>query len=553
MPGGAPGTLVELLVRSVGVFGGRDALVTADERLTYAELDARVRRYSRSLIALGAGKGSRVGLLMENVPDWLALAFAVTGIGAVLVPLSTFSTAGDLAYQLRHADVSHLVLSERFLKHEFLADLVGIAPELQQSEPGRLYARRLPALRHVVVRGHGDRLPPGATSWPSFLAGADGVPDGLVDELRAEVDAQDECYLMYTSGTTANPKGVLQVHAAVAGNGWQIGERQQLDPEDVVWFYFPLFFSAGCVNVSLGTLSHGATLLLQPVFEPGAALELIEREQATTWHLWPHTLKALRGHPDWERRDHARLHKGTAPYDLLLGVKDPDGCGGVNMYGMTETCTAFTCTTAADPPDIRGRTQGSPLPGCELRIVDPDTGQPLPEGAEGEIRVKGPNVLRRYYKVDPATTFDADGFFPTGDLGVLRDDGRLVFLRRLKDTIKTGGINVSPAEVEEALRRIPGVAEAYAFGIPSVDRGEDVAAAVVPGSPLTDGEILTAARQLLSGPKRPCAVLLVAPGEVPMTGSGKVRVGVLRDRLLEHLSVGSARSAIGAPGGRNGM
>lgn len=547
-----PGTLVELLARSVADFAGRDALVTVDERLTYADLDGLTRRYTRSLVALGVGKGSRVGVLMENVPDWLALDFAVTGLGAVLVPLSTFATPADLAYQLRHADVSHLLMSRRFLKHDYLAGLLLVVPELERAEPGRLYAPGLPALRHVVVRGETDTLPAGATGWKAFVAAADSVPADLVDELRAEVDPEDDCYLLYTSGTTAKPKGVLHRHAAVAGNGWRIGEHQQLEPADVVWFYFPLFFSAGCINVSLGSLSHGAALLLQPVFEPEVALELIEREGATTWHLWPHTLKALMAHPDWERRDHHRLHKGTAPYDLMLGRTSEAGVGGVNMYGMTETCTAFTCTAASDPPEVRSRTQGSPLPGCELRITDPDSGAVLPPGTEGEIRVKGPNVLRRYYKVDPATTFDGDGFFPTGDLGLVRDDGRLVFLRRLKDTIKTGGVNVSPAEVEAALRQIPGVGEAYAFGIPSADRGEDVAAAVVPADPLTEEGLLAAAHQVLAGPKRPRAVLILTADEVPMTGSGKVRVGALRDRLLEQMSTPATDGASRTPGGTHG-
>lgn len=550
-PQAPPRTMVELLDRSVGAYAERDALVTAEERLTYADLDAVIRRYARALVALGVGKGSRVGVLMENHPDWVALDFAVTGIGAVLVPLSTFSTGQDLAYQLRHADVSHLLLSARFVKHDFLADVVRVAPELEQAEPGHLYARRLPALRHVVVReAGGDTLPAGATSWKAFVAAGESVPDSIVDELRAEVDPDDECYLMYTSGTTAHPKGVLHVHSAVAGNGWRIGECQKLEPVDVVWFYFPLFFSAGCVNVALGTLSHGAALLLQPVFDPAAALELIEREGATTWHLWPHTLKALREHPDWERRDHRGLHKGTGPYDLLVEPAAPHVVGGVNMYGMTETCTAFTCTAAADPPDVRSRTQGSPLPGCELRITDPESGAPLPPGEEGEIRVKGPNVMRRYYKLDPATTFDPDGFFPTGDLGMLRPDGRLVYLRRLKDTIKTGGINVSPAEVEAALRKVPGIGHVYAFGIPSEDRGEDVAVAVVLTAPLSEAEVLEAARQALAGPKRPRAVLLLRAEEVPMTGSGKVRVGALRDRLLERSPDGSTNAAMA--GGRNG-
>ena len=249
-------------------------------------------RLSRALAARGVGKGSRVGLLMENGPDWIAFAFAATGLGAVLVPVSTFSKQDDLAYQLRHGDVGQLFLSARFLKNDYLSALRAIAPEIEREAAGGLYAEALPALRRVVVRG-AEELPAGCEAWEAFEAAGEGVPEALLRGMRAEVDPEDECYLLYTSGTTARPKGVVQVHDAVARNGWRIGEYQALDASDVVWFYFPLFFSAGCINVMLGTLSHGAALILQPSFEPGLALELIEREKATTWHLWTHTLKEL--------------------------------------------------------------------------------------------------------------------------------------------------------------------------------------------------------------------------------------------------------------------
>jgi fatty-acyl-CoA synthase len=188
----------------------------------------------------------------------------------------------------------------------------------------------------VVVRG-ADRPPRGCTSFEDFEAGRHAVPAAIPRALRDEVDPEDACYLLYTSGTTARPKGALHVHEAVSLNGWRIGEYQGLVPDDVVWFYYPLFFSAGCINVMLGTLCHGAALILQPAFEPGDAIALIEREQATTWHLWPHTLKELTQHPDWRTRDHSRLHKGTGPFDAMQGGPPEDGLGGVNMYGMTET------------------------------------------------------------------------------------------------------------------------------------------------------------------------------------------------------------------------
>lgn len=536
-----PRTIGELIRRSAERYPDRAAIVTLDQRITYRELVELSDRYARALVALGVGKGTHVGLLMENRPEWLAIAFAATGIGAVLVPISTFSKAGDLEYQLRHADVSHLLMSDRFLGNEYLQDLISIAPELKGAEPGRLFTAALPALRHVVMTGavagdDGD-LPQAARSWASFESGADAIPEAVVAALQAEVVPQDECYLLYTSGTTARPKGALHIHEAVATNGYRIGEHQGITPDDVSWFYFPFFFSAGCCNVSLGSLSHGATLLVQDTFDPGVAIELIDREGATAWHLWPHTLKALMEHPDWQTKDHSKLHKGTGPFELMLGITHEDGMGGVNMYGMTETCTAFSCTRADDPGDVRVMTQGYPFEGCTVKIVDPATGAPVGPDEEGEICVKGINVMVRYYKVDPAETFDEDGFFHTGDLGMVRADGRLCYKQRLKDTIKTGGINVSPGEVEWALRAIEGVGEAYVFAIPSPDRGEEVAAAIVPveGSGLDEKQIYERTKDTLSGYKRPKALLFLKADEVPMTGSGKVQTFVLRQRLLEQL------------------
>lgn len=524
-------TLPQLLDQVVGIHASRTALITQDERWTYEDLARRVDELSRALVAHGIGKGSRVGLLMENTPDWVASAFAVTGLGALLIPISTFSKRDDLAFQLRHADVQHLFLSARFLGNDYLAMLRALAPEVAA---GQGWCEELPALRSVVVLGEED-LPEGFGSWTAFEAGSEDVPQPIVDGLRTEVDAEDECYLLYTSGTTARPKGVVQVHGAIAINGRRIGEYQCLDENDVVWFYYPLFFSAGCINVLLGTLSHGAALILQPFFDPEVAIELIERERATTWHLWPHTLKELTAHPDWSQRDHSLLHKGTGPYDALQGGPPEDGFGGVNMYGMTETCTAFACTRADDPLPVRLTTCGGLMPGNEIAIFDVDSGERVKPGQPGEIRVKGPTVMRGYYKVDPDTVFDEEGFFRTGDLGHLDEEGRLVFSRRIKDTIKTGGINVAPADIESKLAAMPGVAAAHAFPLPSEDRGEVVGAALVadPGAELEEEAILAYCKASLSGYKRPEGILILEQDDVPMTGSGKVQKVVMRDWLLD--------------------
>ncbi len=534
-----PSSLPDLLGLSVDAFGDRLALVTQGERYSYRQLADLVDRYARALVSQGVGKGSRVALLMENDPQWVVFAFAATSIGALFVPVSTFVRGDDLEHHLAHADVEHLFMQAGFLDSDYLGMLTEIAPALDGARPGRLYLPELPALRSVVVRG-GDDLPSGCGAWDDFLDSADNVPDSVVSGLRAAVDSEDECYLLTTSGTTARPKGVLLTHGAIAGNGCLIGDYQGLDSEDVVWFYFPLFFSAGCINVMLGTLSHGAALILQPTLDVGLALQLIEREGATTWHLWPHQLKLLLEHPDWATRDHRGLHKGTAPYDVLCETPPADGLGGVNMYGMTETSTAFSCTYAHESLDERLNTQGRLLPGNEMKVIDPETGETLPNGDEGELCVKGPSIMRRYYKIDPTETFDAEGFFHTGDLGFIDEEGRTHYLRRIKDVIKTGGINVSPADIEETLARVEDVREAYVFALPGGEKGDLVGAVLVPeaATELDEGGVQDFCRAELPGYKRPHAVLVIPQDEVPTTGSGKVQKHVLRERLVTALDNG---------------
>jgi fatty-acyl-CoA synthase len=527
-------TLPQLLFHLSKEAGNRTALITEDRRLTYAELADLAETYARSLVARGVTKGTRIGLLMENSIEWVAFSFAATSLGAILVPISTFAKAEEIQYQLRHADVAQLFASSRFLKTDYVEVLNEILAGSHTTSTGEIYSDLLPSLRRLVVRSLDDAEVSGPfDSWNHFLSAGEAVPSTIVRALADGVDPEDECYLLYTSGTTANPKGVLHRQKSIVRNGILIGRHQMLEPEDVVWFYFPFFFCAGCVNVLLGTFSSHASLIIQPTFDPESAIALIEREKASTWHVWPHQVKAMTSHPEWLRKDHSLLHKGTGAYDLMLDVGDRfDGMGGVGMYGMTETCTAFSCTYANEPPQIRGRTCGHVMAGSEMKIVDPETGKALDAGNTGEICVKGPSVMRRYYKVDPDETFDREGFFHTGDLGYLDDDGRVHFLQRKKDMIKSGGINISPADIEATLTKLGGVQEAFAFPIPGGDRGELVGAALVMSGPPDAEAVVEFCRHSFASHKRPVSVLVVRRGDLPMTGSGKVQKVKLAEMLV---------------------
>jgi len=536
-------TLPQLIRKASKEAGNQTALITENARLTYAELADLVDRYARSLVAYGVTKGTRVGLLMENSIEWVAFSFATTGLGAILVPISTFAKSAEIDYQLRHADVSLLFSTSRFLKTDYISVLNELLSGCRLTSQGDIYCDRLPFLRKVVILGRDAGAPPNAyRSWEEFESAGETVPVAITRAMADQVDPEDECYLLYTSGTTANPKGVLHRQKSIVRNGILIGRHQMLTPDDVVWFYYPFFFCAGCVNVLLGTFSNHAALIVQPAFDPGKAVELIDRERATTWHAWPHQIKALTSHPSWSELDHSLLHKGTGALDLGLKLGERfGGVGGVGMYGMTETCTAFTCTYANDPATVRARTCGRVMESNEVKIVDPETGSALDNGITGEICVSGPSVMRRYYKVDPETTFDEQGFFHTGDLGYIDEDERLHFLQRKKDMIKSGGINISPADIEATLSRMEGVQEAFAFPIPGGDRGELVGAAIVTRGAIDAEKLVEFCRESFSAHKRPSSVLIVRREELPMTGSGKVQKVKLAETLLRESAEGSDR------------
>ena len=537
-------TLPGLLEAITAEAGERIAVICEEERFTYQQISDLTDQISRALVAQGVGKGTRIALLMENVPEWIAFSFAAASLGAVVAPISTFARRDEIAYQLRHSDASQIYMTARFLKSNFQSMIEELLPELSTASQEPIYNSQLPALRKVIIKG-ADHLPDAADSWDDFVQSGKSVSMEIVRELRKEIDPEDECYLLYTSGTTASPKGVYHRQKSIVRNGILIGRYQQLVPEDVVWFYLPFFFSAGCINVLLGTFSNGAALILQPTFDAGAAINLIEREKATTWHLWPHQARAMREHPDWQTKDHSLLHKGTGAFDVILRVgKQFGGVGGVNMYGMTETCTAFTCTHADESEKIRIKTNGRVMEGSELKIVDSETGERVAQGETGEICVKGPSVMRRYYKVDPLTTFDVQGFLPTGDLGYLDEDDRLHFEQRKKDMIKSGGINISPADIESCLRKMEAVSEAYAFPLPGGSRGQLVGAALVlADESVSKDSIAQYCRDEFSTHKRPSSLLLIKKENLPMTGSGKVQKVKLAEMLTKSIE-GSAEDCV---------
>jgi acyl-CoA synthetase (AMP-forming)/AMP-acid ligase II len=546
---GAPWlTLPAFLQQVVARHGSRVALRFPEEarELGYRELEAEARALARALIGAGVVKGARVALLMGNRPEW-ALAWLAAGlVGAVLVPVNTFAPADELDWILRHGDASLLLLQPSLAGHRYRDELLARHPEIGAATPGQIRCPALPQLRRVACLG-GEPTRGGVEAWASFLARGEGVAEALLEAVAAEVYPSDDALIIYTSGTTERPKGIVHSQRTPVIQSLRFAEYMGLEPADRIFTSQPFFWTAG-IAMSLGaSLAAGACLVLQETFEPGRALETIERERINVVHAWPHQEQALGEHPDAARRDLRAVRKTrfSSPLARLAGL-EKDVWGMDASYGLSETFTIAAALPADAPAELRAKSSGRPLPGSRLRVVDPGTGEPLPPGTPGEIAVKGTTLMRGYYKVDPELAFDADGWFRTQDGGSLGEDGLLHWSGRLSNLIKTGGANVSPLEIEAALSSYPGLRAALAVGVPHPTLGEAVVLCGIAqeGAPAPAGEAI---REFLRGRlapyKIPRRVLLFTPEELAYTGNQKIQLGPLRAAALARLAAEGAEIA----------
>jgi fatty-acyl-CoA synthase len=503
---------------------------------SYRELERAARQLARALCGAGVVKGARVALWMGNRPEWIASAFAVSMLGGVLVPISTFATRRELRYVLRHGDASVLLMQPSLLQHRFLDDLLADEPAIARGAPGRLRCAELPQLRRVACLGL-EAPRGGVETWGQLLAHADGVSDELLDAAADDVHPSDDAMIIYTSGTTSVPKGVLHAQRAPVLQAWRFAELLAFGPEDRLYTTYPFFWTAG-IAMSIGAaLAAGASLLLQETFEPGAALDLIERERATALHAWPHQHKALGEHPSAAGRDLGSLRKldPSSPLVRIAGIQSVEYAANAS-YGLSETFTLATATPADSAPERR-KTHGRALPGTRLRIVDPHTGDALPPGAAGEIAVKGSTFMRGYYKVPPESYLDEAGWFHTQDGGSLDPGGWLHWSGRLSNLIKTGGANVSPVEIESALAGHPALKHAVAIGVEHPTLGEAIVLCAVPveGASVDEAAIRRFLRERLSAYKVPKLVLAFRAGELAYTANQKVQVEPLKALALARL------------------
>jgi fatty-acyl-CoA synthase len=524
-------TLARVLEEKTRLQPNHPAVIATDGLLSYAELLEQSLLVARAMAAAGVRRGDFVGALLGNEARWIVVSMAAGLVGATFVPLNTWYKKAELAWTLRHCNLKLVIAASDFLKTDYVALLEELVPELRQSSPGgELRSEGFPALRHVVFTG---RRTPGTGHWDAFLKGAGGVSPTDLAAMAATVSPDQAAFVLYTSGSTADPKGVLLNHRGVVENGYDLGARRGIGPEDRVWIGTPLFYGLGATNALPATFTHGATVVLQGAFEAGSAIETFHRTGATVYYGTGNMTRAILDHADFTPAKVGSLKKGnagTVPEYKRLTLVEMGITGAVPAYGLTETYGNATVGETDDDIEVKIATNGKPLPGMEMIIVDPQSGRRLPQGEAGLVLIRGhttPGYLNN--PDETAKALRPDGFFDTGDLGSFDANGRFLFHARLKEVIKSGGINVSPLEVEQLLAGHPDVRDAFVVGVADPVKGELVVAFVDRAGDVSEADLRGYVKERAAAFKTPHRVLFRAESDLPRLASGKVS----KQRLAE--------------------
>jgi len=508
------------------------------ERWSYSDLWSRSLAVARALLACGVGKGTRVGILMTNRPEFLSSVFGTALAGGVATTMSTFSTPAELDVLLTNSGCSVLLFERHVLKKDFANMLAELEPLLASSGPGDVYSPRFPFLRHLAMVD--SEQPAGAMEgWSRFLARGEAIAPALVDATAATVAPADPGVLFFSSGSTGKPKGILSAHRGVCLQLWRW--RKWLGVADGVrtWSANGFFWSGNFGMAIGGTLCAGGSLILQKTFQPEEALDLMSRERVSYLCAWPHQWAQLMDAKNWLAVDLSTLTymDKDSPIARHPTVDVGDYTEPAAAYGNTETFTLSSVYPANTPKEVIGGSHGIPAAGNTFKIVDPLSGEIVPLGERGEIAVKGPTLMLGYIGIPLDETLDDEGFFCTGDGGFIDPQGRLHWEGRLNDIIKTGGANVSPVEVDTVLAQCPGVKVTKTVGVPDELLGELVVACIVPqdGAVLGADDIRDFAKQRLASYKVPRQVLFFEESELELTGSAKIKASELRTLAAKRL------------------
>jgi fatty-acyl-CoA synthase len=510
-----------------------------DLRFTYREFDDRVNLMAKGLMEIGIKKGDHVGIWAKNVPDWLTFMFATAKIGVVLVTVNTAYKSHELDYVLKQSDMKALAIIDGFRDVDYIQTVYELVPELKTRERGNLKSEEFPFLDSVIYLGQEKHR--GMYNTNEILLLGEHADEDEFLKIKASVRNTEVVNMQYTSGTTGFPKGVMLTHRNILNNGYYIGERQKFTEKDRLCITVPLFHCFGIVLAVMATYSHGATMVMVEVFDPLMVLAAVQKERCTALYGVPTMFIAEYSHPMFEMFDLSSLRTGimagsTPPIEAMKKVvKDMHMTEITSVYGLTEGSPGFTQTSVDDPLIKRVETVGKPLPECEVKIVDPETGKDLEPLQTGEICCKGYNVMEGYYKMPDKTreVIDEDGWLHSGDLATMDEEGYYSIVGRIKDMIIRGGENIYPREIEEFLYTMPGILDVQVIGIPDQRYGEIVGAFIIKdeNSDINEEDVRDYSLTKIARYKVPKRVFFV--DEFPLTASGKIQKFKLRDQAVE--------------------
>ena len=490
-------TFSRMLDRMVEEFPDQNCFkyTTLDYTRTYSEFRDDVDDFARALVSIGVRPGSKVAVWATNVPEWFITFWSTVKIGAVLVSMNTAYKSHEAEYLLRQSDTHTLVMIEGSLDSNYRAIINDLCPEIEGSEAGEpLHCKRLPFLRNVITVGFRQK---GCLTFEQAMERKSKVPYEAVAGMAAEVRPDDVCNMQYTSGTTGFPKGVMLTHYNVVNNGKCIGDRMGLSTADRMMIQVPMFHCFGMVLSMTACATHGATMCPMPYFSAKSSLSCINQEHITCFNGVPTMFIAMFNHQDYRKTDFSYMRTGImagagCPPDLMRRAARPDGMnmrGIVSVYGQTETSPGCTMSAWTDSIDVRTDTVGYPFPHVQCKVVDPETGDELPDGMNGEFCSRGYNTMKGYYKMPDSTAqaLDAGQWLHSGDLACRDEAGNYRITGRLKDMIIRGGENIYPKEIEEFIYTHPAVSDVQVIAVPDEKYGEEAMACII----VKDGESVT--------------------------------------------------------------
>ena len=540
-------TFSQVLDRVADAFPDQYAIkyTTLDYTRTYAQFREDVDRFARALVSLGVKAGSKVAVWATNVPEWFITFWATVKIGAVLVTVNTAYKSHEAEYLLRQSDTHTLVMIQSCLDANYQGIIQELCPEIENAKPGQsLHCKRLPFLRNVITVGFRQK---GCLTFQEAMDRYELVSREQVARMAAAVRPEDVCNMQYTSGTTGFPKGVMLTHYNVVNNGKCIGDRMGLSTADRMMIQVPMFHCFGMVLSMTSSMTHGATICPLPYFSAKSSLVCINQEKITCFNGVPTMFIAMFNHPDYRKTDFSHMRTGImagagCPPELMRRAAEPGEMnmrGIVSVYGQTESAPGSTMSSWTDPMDVRTDTVGYAFPHIQCKIVDPETGETLGPGKNGEFCSRGYNTMKGYYKMPQATkdTVDAEGWLHSGDLACCDAQGNYRITGRLKDMIIRGGENIYPKEIEEFIYTHPAVRDVQVIGVPDKKYGEEILASIIlkePGS-VTEEQMRQYIAASMARHKLPRYIEFVT--EFPMNAAGKVLKYKMRQDAAKRLGL----------------